>query len=194
MNMQAERIKDFDGLLDASKKEKIVFEEERDKLQKLNEEISKKFESRHGMIEELTGQHDALECTNLIQSNELEDLRRRLALTTKQLLLLTEVNAETKAKDQTLETSNKKHTTDLSTTQDQLQAMNADRHKQKDALSAMSLQADNFVEERDSALKRIESLKQVIEDSEAMFMNFKYAAGKSEEKLNDSIEVLNVKQ
>lgn len=66
MNMQAERIKDFDGLLDASKKEKIVFEEERDKLQKLNEEISKKFESRHGMIEELTGQHDALECTNLI--------------------------------------------------------------------------------------------------------------------------------
>jgi len=34
----------------------------------------------------------------------------------------------------------------------------------------------------------------VIEDSEAMFMNFKYAAGKSEEKLNDSIEVLNVKQ
>ena len=60
MNMQDEKIKDLVGCLEAAKLERNVFESEAEKLRKVNEEVTAQFEERHGKIEELSTELEAI--------------------------------------------------------------------------------------------------------------------------------------
>lgn len=194
MNIQEQKIKDLDAALNAAKIEKTVFEQESDRLRILNEEITQKFESRHGRIEEVETELEAIKCTDLIQKDELQDLRRRLETSQKQLDLITEVNAETRAKDQTLDVSNKKISIEMLSVQDQLQQMNVDRHRLMVELKNMTSERDELTDERDMALRKIERLQTAIDDSEYMLHEFKLKSGLKEEKMNANIQELNDKK
>ena len=118
MNMQDEKIKDLVGSLEAAKLERNVFESEAEKLRKVNEEVTAQFEERHGKIEELSTELEAIKCRELIYKDELDQLRKKLETTKKQLSQISEQNAETKAKDLTLDRENKKLVKDLADTQE----------------------------------------------------------------------------
>ena len=148
MEIQAAQVVDLQAALAAAKAERKVYESDRDKLQEEYHALASKFETRQGSIDELAAKLDAVNTSSKIQYNELTSLRRTHESTDKQLSEMLVENAETKAKDKTLEFNNKQLSTDINITQEQLQKMNDERHKLQEKLEKMTVTANLNAEQR----------------------------------------------
>ena len=118
MELQTTQIKDLQAALSASQVAKKHHKNELDKLQKEYDWISDEYKDRHGAIETLKGQLEAQQQTNSLQKIELDHIRRQLDDLKKKIETMKEQQAETHAKDQTLEVNNKLLQKDVYQTQD----------------------------------------------------------------------------
>ena len=151
------------------------------------EKFLKKYEKRQGVVDVVTADLEASQVSSMQYHIEVKSLRSKLETATKQLNMITETNAATRAKDQTLEVDNKQLGIEVLTNQTHLQEMNVDRHKMMTKLYNLTNLSGDLEEQRDNALMAVDQYKVAISKSEIALGDYKSKAVEREDHLNKTV-------
>lgn len=158
------------------------------------EKFLKKYEKRQGVVDVVTADLEASQVSSMQYHIEVKSLRSKLETATKQLNMITETNAATRAKDQTLEVDNKQLGIEVLTNQTHLQEMNVDRHALMTKLYNLTNFSGDLEEQRNSALMAVDQYKVAISKSEITLGDYKSKAVEREDHLNKTVIKLKATQ